>query len=72
MVSFQELKSSLKAFDSVCKGLHVTYFLMFRSLLGSVRYHVIIPWDDDMDVMVPSNKNHILKRIGKTKPTIYS
>ncbi|MGN1433985.1 MAG: phosphorylcholine transferase LicD [Ruminococcus sp.] len=43
----------LLKFDSICKKHNLTYYLMFGSLLGAIRHHGFIPWDDDMDVAMP-------------------
>ncbi len=43
----------LYEFDRVCRKNGLTYFLIFGSLLGAVRHHGFIPWDDDMDVIMP-------------------
>lgn len=43
----------LKEFIEVCNEQNFTYFLAFGSLLGAVRDHKIIPWDDSIDVVVP-------------------
>lgn len=40
----------LMKFDSVCKKYGLKYFLAYGSLLGAIRHHGIVPWDDDMDV----------------------
>ncbi len=43
----------LYEFDRVCRAHGLRYFLIFGSLLGAVRHHGFIPWDDDMDVIMP-------------------
>ena len=42
----------LQMFDEVCKKYDITYYLAYGSLLGAVRDGRIIPWDDDIDIMV--------------------
>lgn len=43
----------LEAFDSFCGTYHLTYYLAYGTLLGAVRHGGFIPWDDDVDVMMP-------------------
>lgn len=56
-LTLQELKEIefdiLKIFDAFCKENNIRYFLAFGTLLGAVRYKKFIPWDDDVDVLVP-------------------
>lgn len=56
-LSLEELKvielDILKMFDRFCKDHNIRYFLGYGTLLGAIRYKKFIPWDDDIDVLVP-------------------
>ncbi len=56
-LTLEELKviefDILKMFDSFCAENNIRYFLAYGTLLGAVRYKKFIPWDDDVDVLVP-------------------
>lgn len=43
----------LKGFDALCRKHSLTYFLSGGTLLGAIRHKGFIPWDDDVDVMMP-------------------
>ncbi len=43
----------LKALIHCCDELGLKYYLIGGTLLGAVRHHGFIPWDDDIDVGMP-------------------
>ncbi len=42
-----------KAFNEICIKHNLKYYLSGGTLLGAVRHHGFIPWDNDMDMMMP-------------------
>jgi lipopolysaccharide cholinephosphotransferase len=49
--NIQEInRKILKKLTAVCKEYDIRYFLDAGALLGAVRHHSFIPWDDDVDV----------------------
>lgn len=39
--------------DKVCKRHNIRYCMAVGTLLGTIRHHGFIPWDDDIDVFMP-------------------
>ena len=55
---------TLVEFHRVCEKNHIPYQLAFGSLLGAIRDGGQIPWDYDVDVMVPfDEKEHLIKSL---------
>lgn len=43
----------LQQIDKICNENNLTYYLAYGTLIGAVRNGGIIPWDDDIDIMMP-------------------
>lgn len=57
----------LKEIDRVCEKYNLKYYLICGALLGAVRHHDLIPWDDDVDIAMPRKDYEKLKRIAETE-----
>ena len=57
------LKKLLKEFIRVCDKYKLRYYVNSGSLIGVVRHHGFIPWDDDIDIAMPREDVEKLKEI---------
>lgn len=57
----------LKDFINICEKYNLTWILGGGSVLGAVRHEGFIPWDDDLDVMMPREDFEKLKQIFNTE-----
>lgn len=49
----QILLETTKELDKVCTENGIRYYLFAGSLLGAIRHKGFIPWDDDIDLLMP-------------------
>ncbi|CAI9719314.1 Hypothetical predicted protein [Octopus vulgaris] len=63
------LLNTLQEFMKSMDAANLSYFLYGGSLLGSYRHHGIIPWDDDIDLMMNSSEKELIKKaLSKSLP----
>ena len=55
----------LDAMDQVCSSIGVDYMLDCGSLLGAVREHGFIAWDDDIDILIRRDDYEALRDNGR-------
>ena len=52
--------------DSYCREHNLRYYLTYGTLIGAVRHQGFIPWDDDIDVIMPrADYNNLIKNFNK-------
>ncbi|GFS07736.1 lipopolysaccharide cholinephosphotransferase licD [Elysia marginata] len=49
-------------FVQACENRDVTFFLYGGSLLGSFRHHDLVPWDDDIDILISAKDRQLLRK----------
>lgn len=71
-ISFEEMKkieiNILERVDKVCRANGLKYSLTGGSLIGAIRHKGFIPWDDDIDIMLPRPDYEKLEKIMLKKP----
>lgn len=53
----------LAVFQELCTKYQLKYFVGFGTLLGAVRHQGFIPWDDDVDILMPRADFERLKKL---------
>ena len=59
----------LDVLQKFCKEHNLTYYMGYGSLLGAVRHNGFVPWDDDIDVLMPREDFDKLQSLWQDFPT---
>lgn len=63
----------LREVDRICKKYDIQYYAEWGTLLGTVRHHGFIPWDDDLDIsMKRADYNRFLEIVEGELPQGYT
>ena len=64
LISMKEVQKGsleiLKKIDEICNQLNLKYYLAYGTLIGAIRHKGFIPWDDDVDIMMPRKDYYIM------------
>ena len=61
-----------RTFHEICCKNNIPYYMIGGALLGTIRHHGFIPWDDDMDFGIPRKYyNHALEVLKQQLPSNY-
>lgn len=76
-ISFEESKiimlDTLKSIDKCCRENDINYSLAWGSMIGAVRHHGFVPWDDDIDLMMSrKDYNRFLEVYNDPRFNIYT
>lgn len=64
---------NIRIFSEICEKYHLRYYLVGGTMLGAIRHHGFIPWDDDIDVGMPRpDYERFLRIVRKELPKGYS
>lgn len=67
----KKLVDTLKVFDEICRSNNLTYMLVAGGLIGAIRDGKCIPWDDDIDLVMPRDDYNEFGKILKNSKDKY-
>ena len=63
----------LESIDKCCRANNIKYSLCWGTMIGAIRHHGFIPWDDDIDVMMSrEDYNRFLEVYSDTEYGVYT
>lgn len=75
-ITFEEKRrvqlEMLKEIHVFCKNNDIKYSLAYGTLLGAIRHKGFIPWDDDIDIMMPYPDLELFKKKFESESLMYA
>lgn len=77
IISFEDSKQimikSLARIDQFCRNNDIQYSICWGTMIGAIRHHGFIPWDDDIDLMMDrENYNRFLSIFNDPDYDVYT
>ena len=67
------LVKTLESIDKCCRENNIKYSLCWGTMIGAIRHHGFIPWDDDIDIMMPRDDyNRFLEVYSDSEYGVYT
>lgn len=71
--SKKNMIQTLKSIDKCCRENDISYSLCWGTMIGAIRHQGFIPWDDDIDLMMPrSDYNKFIKVFNDPQYELYN
>lgn len=64
-------KEMLRSFTELCDRHQIHYFVMYGTLLGTIRHHGTIPWDYDIDTVMTRSEYERFMQVCSELPAQY-
>ena len=76
-ITFEESKlimlDTLKSIDKCCRDNDIKYSLSWGTMIGAIRHHGFVPWDDDIDLMMSrEDYNRFLRLYNDSRFSVYT
>lgn len=68
--TYRNLTILWNTFANLCDTNNITYFLYSGSMIGAYRHHGMVPWDDDIDVLINITQMDKVRTVLRSLPHV--